>query len=67
MGWQPRRFGAVHMINSSANPRDAALYRFPDITEQQSFRPVAPSWVVLFLIEWKWLCYDPQQAKAELL
>jgi hypothetical protein len=55
------------MINSSANPRDAALYRFPDITEQQSFRPVAPSWVVLFLIEWKWLCYDPQQAKAELL
>lgn len=33
MGWQPRRFGAVHMINSSANPRDAAIYRFPGLTE----------------------------------
>jgi hypothetical protein len=29
MGWQPRRFGPVHMINSCANPRDAAIYRFP--------------------------------------
>lgn len=33
MGWQPRRFGAVHIINSSANPRDAAIYRFPGSTE----------------------------------
>lgn len=33
MGWQPRRFGAVHIINSSANPRDAAIYRFPGFTE----------------------------------
>lgn len=33
MGWQPRRFGAVHIINSSANPGDAAIYRFPGFTE----------------------------------
>lgn len=33
MGWQPHRFGAVHIINSSANPRDAAIYRFHSLTE----------------------------------
>lgn len=50
MGWQPRRFGAVHMINSSANPRDAAVNHFPGFTELLVRSP-RPNWVVLFLIE----------------
>lgn len=50
MGWQPRKFGAVHIINSSANPRDAAIYRFPGLTEVFFWIPRAKLGV-LFLIE----------------